>query len=329
MDITLIDSVDRHILYELDHDSRQSIADLSRKLKLGRDRIVYRIKKLQDNAILRKCSTMINPYKFGFTMYKTYLQFERNRPRIESFRNYLKKHPRIYWFADLEGRWDLLFAVYAKTPVEFSHIQDEILSEFSDILVGFNTSTVIEMCMSRKNYLLSKGSDYFKLGGTPDNPKIDDLDFGLLKILSKDARISNSELAEMLDSTPTVIKYRIDRLKESGVIAGYRTEIDLPKIGMSFFKTQIFHQSFKQHAEEEFVEYCNAHQNITYVIRQIGDCKLELELEVNNFEHYSEIIKELRQRFPKFIGRVETLMIRKERFNWMPLEHVMQLEKRD
>jgi hypothetical protein len=35
------------------------------------------------------------------------------------------------------------------------------------------------------------------------------------------------------------------------------------------------------------------------IIRQLGDCKLELEFEVIDFEQYSEIVEDLKDKFPR------------------------------
>ena len=51
-----LDNLDRKILYYLDLNSRQSVSDLSRRLKHGRDRIHYRIERLIKEEIIKKFS---------------------------------------------------------------------------------------------------------------------------------------------------------------------------------------------------------------------------------------------------------------------------------
>jgi len=62
---------------------------------------------------------------------------------------------------------------------------------------------------------------------------LDDIDKKILNILQQDSRIPFSRLAKMLNLSEATIYVRIKRLKESGVIKGFYTEIDYDKIGLN------------------------------------------------------------------------------------------------
>jgi DNA-binding Lrp family transcriptional regulator len=53
----------------------------------------------------------------------------------------------------------------------------------------------------------------------------------LLEILQKDARISEANLAKMLNSSEEQVKKKIDELKKRGIIRAFRTYIDWEKFG--------------------------------------------------------------------------------------------------
>lgn len=53
----------------------------------------------------------------------------------------------------------------------------------------------------------------------------------LLKLLSRNPRISVSELARRIGMSAPAIRERVQRLEESGVIKGYRVEIDSRALG--------------------------------------------------------------------------------------------------
>lgn len=64
-------------------------------------------------------------------------------------------------------------------------------------------------------------------------PKITDkTDRRILSLLQGDARISNAELAEQVNLSPTPCLRRVRRLEEQGVIKQYVTELDREKIGL-------------------------------------------------------------------------------------------------
>jgi DNA-binding Lrp family transcriptional regulator len=61
--------------------------------------------------------------------------------------------------------------------------------------------------------------------------KLDDLDKRILKELLEDSRRSYRELARRLSVAVTTIINRIQKMEESGIIAGYPINIDYEKLG--------------------------------------------------------------------------------------------------
>ena len=68
--------------------------------------------------------------------------------------------------------------------------------------------------------------------------------------------------------------------------------------------------------------YCGKHPNITYFIEQIGDSPVEIELEVLGYEQFTEIVNDLRATFPSMIRNVETVLINRSRFKWVPYREI-------
>lgn len=320
-----LDSLDRKLLHELDCNSRQPLSRMSKKLRQGRDRIDYRVKRLVELGVVRKFTIVVNPYKMGLTTYKTYLKLENNRARLKELFSYLHKHQRIYWYAECSGRWDVIFSTFAENPFEFQTLQDAILSKFSDIIHAFDVFTVVNIWMFRKSYLVDRGSEAFFLGGPPVKAALDRLDYEILKELSLDARTRSVDIAKKFKTTPNIIRYRIEQLEKSGVILGYRVEVDLAKLKMTFFKAQIYLRDYSDSLANELKLYCAKHPNITYYIEQIGACKVELELEVSDYRQYYDIVDELSSKFAKLIRNVETNLIHTEEFKWIPQNFVETL----
>jgi len=61
---------------------------------------------------------------------------------------------------------------------------------------------------------------------------LDAIDRRIIFELQKDARISNQELAERVDLSPSPCLRRVRRLEEEGIITGYSAVIDHEKVGM-------------------------------------------------------------------------------------------------
>ena len=56
-----LDAKDKKILEQLQKNSRQTIAEIAKNTKLPRDVVVYRIKKLEQNKVIRAHHTLLNP----------------------------------------------------------------------------------------------------------------------------------------------------------------------------------------------------------------------------------------------------------------------------
>ena len=90
-----LDQKDRQLLFELDLNSRQSLPQLARKLRLSKQVIDYRIKRLFQNKIINYFYTIISSTNLGYTQYKIYLKFQNLTPKKEE--EYLqKKQQRVH-----------------------------------------------------------------------------------------------------------------------------------------------------------------------------------------------------------------------------------------
>lgn len=315
-----LDSIDRDVLFELDRNSRQPAADLARGIQQSRERVNYRIARLEEAQVIRRYTTMVNPYKFGLVVYKTYVQLENNRQRVQKMAEVLKNHPRVYWYAEVAGTWDLMFAIFAKSPKEFYTLQGQILSRFSDIIVGFNVYTIVQAWFFRRRYFRGVGTDSYLFGGEPEDIRLSPLDFQLLRELSENARLTSVELAERLNTTANIVREHIRKLEQKGVITGYRTELDLGRLGIQCFKAQVHLRNYDPRAADEIRDFCRMTPHVVLMCEQLGDCKFEVELEVENYEQYSVFIDSMREKLAKYIRRVDSILYRSEHYKWMPFE---------
>ncbi len=317
---SLLDALDRKILFELDCDSRQSFSDLARKVRHGRDTVEYRVERLIGRGIIRECTSMVNLYKLGLTIYKTYFHLRNERERTKEFFQYVRAHPQVYRVAIYDGNWDINVATVARTPRDFYEIHSKLITKFHDIVLEYAMYTLIDVWRFRKGYFFNKAAPGILTGGEPERIAIDQLEYTILKHIASNSRISLVELAEKTSSTPAVAKYRIEQLEKRGVIAGYRIEVSHKKLNMLYFKTQLFVASYQQRMLKQLFDFCDQNPHITYFISQLGECPVELELEVESLEQYHEIIDSLREKFSPFIQNFRSLLIHEEFFKWLPYE---------
>ena len=64
---------------------------------------------------------------------------------------------------------------------------------------------------------------------------MDKFDWAILNELQRDGRLTNAELAQRVGLSAAPFWRRVRALEESGVIKGYRAEIDRQKVGLDVF----------------------------------------------------------------------------------------------
>ena len=72
------------------------------------------------------------------------------------------------------------------------------------------------------------GRTTFKMGGV----LLDDVNLRLLQLLQQDPRLTMSELARQVSMSAPAVSERVQRLERSGVISGYRLEVDPKALGL-------------------------------------------------------------------------------------------------
>lgn len=66
-----------------------------------------------------------------------------------------------------------------------------------------------------------------------DTEQIDQFDRKILSLLQEDARLTNSDLSERVNLSPSQCSRRRQRLEEDGLIKGYRAILDRDRLGFS------------------------------------------------------------------------------------------------
>jgi Lrp/AsnC family leucine-responsive transcriptional regulator len=315
-----LDKFDCEVLYALDHDARQSLVALANLLDTTRDRVGYRIERLKESGVISAFSAVLNPYKLGLVAYKTYLRLRNDRKLIARVVRFLRANPHVHWVAECEGTWDFIFVAFSETPKGFHMLQNALLSEFSEIILGFSVYTLVDVTYFRKRYFLGEGSANFSFGGWPAQTEIDSIDLGILECLAADCRSSVKQIAKTVGLSQARVSSRITRLEELGVILGYRIDIDHSKLGMTMFKVQVQLQKFSEAEELRLLEFCKKNPFIALFIQQIGDCKIELELETFGYDHLNQIRRELREAFPDLIRQMDATVIGAQQYRFAPFE---------
>lgn len=318
-----LDTLDFKILFLLDRAARKPISELARALKQGRDTIEYRVRRLEEQGAIVGYRAYIVPAKLGLSVFKVSLRLERNAEAKAKLLVTLNKNPSVFWHAECVGRWDFTYSICARSSREFLNQQMQIASFHADVILEAEVSSLIDTWYAPRSYLVGKDADIeFEIPGDSERIKLDVIDLRVLSIVVKRGREAIAEIAKEIESTATVVTYRLEQLEKKGVIVAYRADIRLDSIGRMLFKAQLFPRKFNSDLEPMFRSLCLQHPDITKYSRQIGSSPIEIEVESLSYEDCNSSIDKVLAKCPGFIRHVELSLMRQKSVDWRPSEVV-------
>ena len=130
--------------------------------------------------------------------------------------------------------------------------------------------------------------------------KLDEIDRQILKILQNDARISNLELAEKVNLSPTPCARRVKRFEDEGLIRGTITVLDQELLGLDL--TAYIAVSMEKHTHEQFEEF----EKRVVEFPEVVGCSVVtgraedylLKVVVKDMKHYEEFLLRRLNRLP-------------------------------
>ncbi|RLF33524.1 MAG: hypothetical protein DRN08_05420 [Thermoplasmata archaeon] len=319
-----IDLKDRKILYELGLNCRQTNTQIGKKVGLKKDVVSYRIKKMQEEGIIKNFWTAINTFKLGYKVFRIYITFQ--------FVSIDKKNEIIQHFVNYKNAWavisvrgggvDLVVILWVNNSYEFYRFWNKTLDLFENYFAKATISLYIQAIDYKKTYLLPNELDksdreHYRITCDEKTVKIDKIDHQLLNELAINARAPLIELAEKLDCSSQTINYRIKNLIKNDIIKAFRVHLDYSKLGLQHFKVDIY---LKEHKKlQPIINHLKDKPYMQCLNMTIGWADLEPEFIVKSIEELNQIIDDLNSKFPMVIGKYTywvTEKIHKER--WLP-----------
>ena len=310
-----LDLKDRKILFELDVDARQSLAEIGKKVGLRKEVVNYRIGKLLDSGIIKGFYARVDASRVGFTVFRTFLRLQDVTPEKEKeIIDYIVAQKPIGWCISVQGNWDINFIYWAKDTNQYFRFWKEFKNKYGNYIANKWTSLYGWFMNFPKGFLVGKKPENYEpfMSGNHEKVEIDELDMKILGVLSRKARLPLIEIAKETGSTDRVVAYRIKNMEKQGVIGGYGVQLDLAKIGYEYWK---IHVSMHNYSEKRFIElnnYCIEHPNVIYTDELIGGADFEIEYFVRNSIELQEFMNDLRYKFNDIIRDFEIMLYYKE-----------------
>ncbi len=121
---------------------------------------------------------------------------------------------------------------------------------------------------------------------------IDLYDKQILEIIQNNGKISNQELADLVNLSPSACLRRVKALEESGVIENYRCILNNKKLGLGLMV--IVSVSMDIHTPDRFETFQSAIINVPEVVECLiitgQNADYQLKVLVRDLEHYHKVL---------------------------------------
>ncbi|RLP96001.1 Lrp/AsnC family transcriptional regulator [Micromonospora sp. CV4] len=120
---------------------------------------------------------------------------------------------------------------------------------------------------------------------------LDAVDWSILIELQSDGRLPITELSRRVKLSASATSERVRRLESTGVITGYRAEVDLPRAG--FAVLAVVRLKYPGSRHEPLRRLLERRSEILECLRTTGDDCYVLKVAATSMAHLEEIINEL------------------------------------
>lgn len=155
--------------------------------------------------------------------------------------------------------------------------------------------------------------------------KLDRIDYNILRILQKNGRITNSQLASDVGLSPAPTLERVRKLEASGLIESFHALINPEPLGLNtivFIEVKLnYHSHFNI---EQFIETVTAIPEIVEAYHITGDGDFLLKMYAGSIADYQQFIVSKLSKIDG-VGHIQTKVVMKtvKKDNGLPLQETM------
>lgn len=312
----LLDVKDKKLLYYLSQAGRETDSELAKLLNLSKNSVKYRIQRLKDEKVIKNFSLVVNLGSINVTTATVLFKFNEDIYENERIINFFKNHPLVDWLVTLSGDWDLFVEFTTKDIMHLTEMIKRISIEFSGVLnsyqVFYSNDTLRVEHLVEDFYKDLRLKTLEQKKRTLNKHVLDNTDRLILKALSSDSSDSYITLAQKLNLTNDIIRYRIKNLVNNQIIIKFFPEIDLKKLGYTehFYRIKLKNMTVEK--EESIKCAIRNNPNITYAFMDVVSANIIFICAFKTPDEMDHLARNLRKDYKDIIDKQEYLIIKEQ-----------------
>lgn len=292
-----LDAYDKKILNILLVNSREQISKISKKVRLRRENVNYRLTRMIKLGLIKGFNTIFNDKALGLLRYSFFLQLTNLKENTEKeIFEYFKNSEYITWAGTAAGKWSLITDIVLPNTAELNETIKEFLIKFGDFIEEYTILKVED-----GEYFDYKLLGLPKINKTFENKRIelDEKDKKILSILNEDSKTNCVEISSKIGLTPNGINNRIKNLEKQKIIQRYTISLNYKMLGYEWYGIQLKINKYDRESEKKIKLYLVYHKSIIVFYQYIGGAwDYDLGVILRNSTELRDFIHEFRKEFP-------------------------------
>ena len=122
-----MDDLDVKILNLLNENARNSFRQIARELKVSMSTVSNRVKKLEEEGIIKGYAPILDPLKVGMDL-QVIVGVKISKGRLIDVQNQIATYPNVFGVYDITGDWDSIVITRFKNRGELNNFIKWVLS---------------------------------------------------------------------------------------------------------------------------------------------------------------------------------------------------------
>lgn len=313
---------DKRILGELFQNARTPFSVIARKVRLSKEAVNYRVKRLMNSGLLAGFNTVLDVRKLGWEMFFVYIRLRNiDVGRESTIFEFLKGHPNVTQLFKCVGNYDAIVKVFVRQTADVDALMKDIEARFPENIDQYDIDYVVEEAAVPFAFLYDVGRKQLQYlaRGEPGKVDVSGMELKLLKQLAKNARISLADIAIGIGTSRDNVKYHLKRLEKAGVILKYRPDTLPKKLGYNWHFLVLKTGKLDDRTNRLMEGFLLNHPNVTYFYRTVRNSDVQIELRAKTTEQLNDVLMELRGILKAVLRRVDVLTILHEhKYTYVP-----------
>lgn len=285
------------LIHIMSSNSRVTTKYLSKELHTSQQNISHILKKAQKEGVISSFETLIDPSRFGYESFIILLKIKNSSKRtINKIEKIITKNNSITGCYLLFGNFEILLKFTSYNTSSFNKSFKSFLGEIEEYVIDFSILTQIVEYNSTPSYISPKRLNRTILTGADRSPiLINSKENKILELMQDNSRISSSKVAITLETTAKTVITLIKKLEDKEIIKGNLITYHPEALGIEQYLL-FLRVSFNEE-EAEVVKFLKTQQNVTKIIKVLGDWDMIVQFETFNHKQLQDCLETVKDEF--------------------------------